>query len=36
MPDLPNLEQYFKSQSKGKHPFEEDAYRFDEDEDLKR
>lgn len=36
MPEMPNLETYYKSIAEGKHPFEQDKYKFDQDEELKK
>ena len=33
---MPTLEDYFKSKSEGKHPFEEEAYKFEEEDELKQ
>lgn len=29
LPETPRFEGYFKSQSQGKHPFEEDEFKYD-------
>ena len=31
LPDMPRFEGFFNSQSKGKHPFEEDQFQFTEE-----
>lgn len=35
MGDIPNFEGFFNSLSQGKHPFEEDKYKFNFEELLK-
>jgi hypothetical protein len=31
LPEIPRFEGFFKSQSKGQHPFEDEKYQFDND-----